>query len=54
MRRQVYAANPLEAIWFIQEEERGFGLGEFTIKPEERREMKSVYVPKSERVGVAK
>ena len=41
MRRRVYAANELEAIWLIQEEERGFDLGEFIIRIEEKREMKS-------------
>lgn len=41
MRRRVYAANELEAIWLIQEEERGFDLGEVIIRPEEKREMKS-------------
>ena len=41
MSKRVYAANELEALWLVQEEERGFDLGQVIICPEEKREMKS-------------
>lgn len=44
--KQVYARNELDAIQQMQGDREGFRLGEFTIKVQERREMKSVYVPK--------
>jgi hypothetical protein len=39
--KQVYAQNALEAIQSIQSERKGFGIGQFTIRVQQRREMRS-------------